>query len=55
MTGRNVHLEIKHALFTEFCSRDQLSIEEIEEVLAHICELELELLALGSDERQLAL
>lgn len=45
-----MHLEVKHALFAGFCSGDQLSVEEIEEILARVCELELDLLALASDE-----
>ena len=50
-----MHLEVKHAPFAGFRSGDQLSVEEIEEVLARVCELELDLLALASDERLLAL
>ena len=50
-----MHLQVKHALFARFRSGNQMSVEEIEEILARVCELELDLLALASDERPLAL
>ena len=50
-----MHFEVKDALLTWFCSGDQLVVEQIEQVLACICKLKLNLLALAVNECLLAL
>ena len=50
-----MHFEVKDTLLAQFCSGDQLAVEQVEQVLACICELELNLLALAADECLLTL
>ena len=50
-----MHFEVKDALLTQFCGRDQLVVEQVEQVLACICKLELDLLVLAADEHLLML
>ena len=50
-----MHLEVKHALLPGFGGGDEVPLKQIQEILARIRELELDLLALASDELLLVL
>ncbi len=50
----HVHLVVEYTLLARFGGGDKVPVEQVEEVLARVCELELDLFALAADEYELA-
>ena len=44
---------VKDTLLARLSGGDEVPVEQVEQILARVCELELDLLALAADEREL--
>ena len=45
---------VKDTLLARFSGRDEVPVKQVDQVLAGVCELELDLFALASDEHEFA-